>query len=203
MRRSAVAVVAALVVLSTACSGSSDDSPPTVPTTTPLASSTAPTSSTVPESPTTTVASGGPEQCRGPGVEIAFVDNRTAAGHSLAVFAVRNPTTRPCRLTGNPAVEILDASGRVLATARPSAGSILSGAPPAPVTVAPRSAAYFAVESQSVCPDDAAPADSERLRVVLPDDAAPTDVAATTTVCPRAEILVSPIRATQAELAGG
>ena len=136
-------------------------------------------------------------------MEIAFVDSRAAAGHSLAVFVVRNPTTGPCRLTGHPAVELLDPSGRVLASVRRGAGSILSGSSPAAVTVAPRGAAYFAIESESVCPEDAVPVDSDRVRVVLPDDASPVEAAATITVCPQPEILVSPIRATQAELAGG
>ncbi len=201
MRRAVAAVLAAALVSS--CSGSSDDSAPTIPTSPPVPSSEPTTSSTALESPTTTTVAAGPEACRGPAAEIAFLDSRAAAGHSLAVFVVRNPTTRPCRLTGHPGVEVLDASGRLLATARRGPGSILSGAPPAPVTLAPGGAAYFAIESESVCPDDASPADSDRVRVVLPDDAPPADVAATITVCPRPEILVSPIRATQAELAGG
>ena len=200
-RAVAVAVLAAALVSS--CSGSSDDSAPTIPTSPPVPSSEPTTSSSAPEPPTTTTAPAGPEGCQGPAAEIAFLDSRAAAGHSLAVFVVRNPTTRPCRLTGHPGVEVLDSSGRVLATARRGAGSILSGAPPGPVTIPPRGAAYFAIESESVCPDDAAPADSARVRVVLPDDAPPADVTATITVCPRPEILVSPIRATQAELAGG
>jgi hypothetical protein len=204
MRRAvAVVVVAAVALLvASSCSGSSDDSGPRPPTSVPVPSSEAPTSSAVPES-TTTTAAAGPEACRGPGVEIAYLDSRAAAGHSLAIFVVRNPTTRPCRLSGHPAVEVLDASGRVLATARRGAGSILGGAPPAPVTVAPRGNAYFAVESESVCADDAPPAESDRVRVVLPEDATPAEAAVTITVCPEAEVLVSPVRAAQAELAGG
>ena len=202
MRRAAIAVVAAVALLVGSCSGSSDDSGPRPPTSVPVPSSEAPTSSAVPE-PTTTTAAAGPEACGGPGVEITFVDSRAAAGHSLAVFVVRNPTTRPCRLSGRPAVEVLDASGRVLATARGGAGSILGGAPPAPVTVAASGTAYFAVESESVCADDAPPAESDRVRVVLPGDGTPAEVAVTITVCPQAEVLVSPVRATQAELAGG
>jgi uncharacterized protein DUF4232 len=169
----------------------------------PVPSSEATTSSSAPASPATTAAPGGPQACPGPAVEISFLDSRAAAGHSLAVFVVRNPTTRPCRLTGHPGVELLDSAGRVVATARPGAGSILSGSPPAPVTIAPRAAAYFAVESESVCPDDSPAADSERVRVVLPGDASPAEVPATITVCPRPEILVSPIRTSQAELVGG
>jgi hypothetical protein len=196
-------LAASLAAALAACSGSSDDATPSIPSSTPVPSSAAPTSSTAPASTTTTAAPGGPEPCRGPGVEVAFLDSRAAAGHSLAVFVVRNPTTRPCRLRGVPGVEVLDAAGRVLATAGRGAGSILSGSPPAPVTLAPRGTAYFGVESESVCPDDASPTESDRVRVVLPDDTSPAEVAATITVCPRPELLVSPVRATQAELAGG
>lgn len=106
-------------------------------------------------------------------------------------------------MEGHPGVEVLDASGRVLATARARAGAIVGPSPPRPVTVAPARAAYFAVESQDICADDATPADSDRLRVALPEDASSVDVAATVTVCPQAELVVSPIRATQDELAGG
>lgn len=207
MRRlvpTALAALAALAVgVLSSCSGSSDDSAPRIATSVPVPSSEATTSSSAPASPTTTAAAGGPETCPGPAVEISFLDSRAAAGHSLAVFVVRNPTTRPCRLTGHPGVELLDSAGRVLATARRGAGSILSGSPPTPVTIAPRAAAYFAVESESVCPDDSPAADSERVRVVLPGDASPVEIPATVTVCPRPEILVSPIRAAQADLAGG
>ena len=202
MRRAVpVAVVAVTLLLS--CSGSSGDSAPSIPTSPPVPSSEATTSSSAPQSAATTAAQAGPEACRAPDVEIAFLDSRAAAGHSLAVFVVRNPTTRACRLTGHPGVEALDSSGRVLATAGRGAGSILSASPPGPVVVAPRGTAYFAVESESVCPDDAPPSDSERVRVVLPDDASPAEVAATISVCPGPELLVSPVRATQSELAGG
>ncbi len=196
-----ITAVFALALLA-ACSGSSDDSARPLSTSAPVPSSEATTtSSSAPEPTTTTLARAGPEGCRGSTVQITFLESRAAAGHSLAVFEVRNPTTRPCRLAGHPAVEVLDPSGRVLATARRGPGAILGPSPPTEVTVAPRSAAYFALESESVCPDDSPAADSDRVRVVLPGDTAPTEVAAAMTVCPRPEILVSPVRASPDELA--
>jgi hypothetical protein len=198
----AVAAVAALALL-TACSGSSDDSARPLATSAPVPSSEATTtSSSAPEATTTTLAPAGPDRCRGSAVSITFLESRAAAGHSLAVFEVRNPGNRRCRLTGHPAVEVLDPSGRLLATARRGAGAILGAAPPTEVTVGPGSAAYFGLESESVCPDDSPAADSDRVRVVLPGDTAPAEVAVALTVCPRPEILVSPIRASPAELAG-
>lgn len=136
-------------------------------------------------------------------MRIAFLESRTAAGRSLAVFEVRNSGARPCRLAGHPRVEVLDRSGRALATAQRRAGTILGASPPAPVTIAPRGAAYFGVESETVCADDLPPVESDRMRVVLPEDTAPAEVAATVTVCPQPEILVSPVRAAQSELTGG
>jgi hypothetical protein len=99
-------------------------------------------------------------------------------------------------------VELLDVRGRVLAQGQPRGGSILADTPPAPVTIAPGRAAYFGVESENVCPDDQPGSSSDRLRVVLPDDGAPAVVAAGITVCPRPDILVSPVRASEAELGG-
>ena len=206
MRR-AVPAVAVVAVALAACSGSSEDSArplTTVPVPVSVSVSEA-TTSTAPPEVTTTVAApaAGPERCPGSAVRIAFLDSRAAAGHSLAVFEVRSTGSRPCRLTGHPAVEVLEPSGRVLATAAPGAGSILDASPPAAVTVEPRGAAYFGVESETVCPDDAPGTDADRLRVVLPEDTAPVEVAAAITVCPRPGILVSPLRVTQDELTGG
>ena len=195
----------AVALLLASCSGSPEDSVRrvgTVPVSAPVSQATT-SSSTPPESTTTTAAPpAGPERCQSSEVRITFLDSRTAAGHSLAVFEVRNSGTRPCRLAGHPGVEVLDPSDRILATAQNRAGTILGPSPPAPVTIAARGAAYFGVESESVCPDDLAPVDSDRVRVVLPEDTAPAEVAATITVCPQPEILVSPVRAAQSELTG-
>jgi uncharacterized protein DUF4232 len=200
-----VAVVAVVAVALAACSGSSEDSARPLTTVSVSVSVSEATTSTAPPEVTTTVAApaAGPERCPGSAVRIAFLDSRAAAGHSLAVFEVRSTASRPCRLTGHPAVEVLEPSGRVLATAAPGAGSILDASPPAAVTVGPRGAAYFGVESETVCPDDAPGTDADRLRVVLPEDTAPVEVAAAITVCPRPGILVSPLRASQDELTGG
>jgi Protein of unknown function (DUF4232) len=202
VRRALPSVVAAAAVVLAACSGSSDDARPL--TTVRASTTEATTSATAPEATTTTAAApAGAERCAGSAVAITFLDKRAAAGTSLSVFEVRNTGAGTCRLEGQPGVEALDASGRVLATARRGAGAIVGSAPAKPVTMAPGRAAYVGVESQDICPDDAAPTDSDRLRVVLPDDTTPVEVAATVTVCPRPEIVVSPIRATQAELTGG
>jgi uncharacterized protein DUF4232 len=201
----ALAATAAAVVLLASCSGSSGNSARrvgTVPVSASVGEATT-SSSAPPESTTSTAAPpAGPERCQGPAVRIAFLDSRTAAGHSLAVFEVRNSGTRPCRLAGHPGVDVLDPSGRVLATAQRRAGTILGPSPPAPVTIPPGGAAYFGVESESVCADDLPPVDSDRMRVVLPENTAPAEVAVTITVCPQPEILVSPVRAAQSEITG-
>ncbi|HWC11648.1 MAG TPA: DUF4232 domain-containing protein [Acidimicrobiales bacterium] len=205
MRRAVPAAVAAAAVsLLASCSGSSEDSARSLTTVPVSVSEPTSTSSVPPEVTTTTgVAPTGPERCRGTAVEVTLLDERAAAGTSLIVFQVRNTGPGPCRLAGHPGAEALDASGRVLATARRGPGVILSGAPPAPVTVGARGTAYFAVQAPNICPDDAPPVDSERVRIVLPEDDAPVEVAAGLTVCPQPELLVSPVRASQAELAGG
>jgi hypothetical protein len=148
------------------------------------------------------VPPGGPERCQTPTVQVRPVDTRAAAGHGLSIFEVRNASRGPCRVSGYPAVDLLDTQGRVLARAQPRGGSILGDKPPAAVTIRSGGAAYFAIESENVCPDDQPGSTSDRMRVVLPEDAAPAVVAAGITVCPRPDILVSPVRATEAELGG-
>ena len=204
MRRLALLLVATAPLLAS-CSGSDDSArplPTVAPTSVPVAE---PTTSGPPPEPTTTTAPppAGPERCAAPAVEVRFLDSRAAAAHSLAVFEVRNTAPGPCRVAGHPAVELVDPSGRVLTTAHPGTGTIVGPSPPVPVTVGAGGTAYFGIESETVCAEDAPPADASRVRVVLPDDRAPVEVAASITVCPGARILVSPLRASQTELTGG
>jgi hypothetical protein len=205
-----LSVVGSVVVvgLLSSCSGSSHRGVPVL-TSVPAPPSTAAATSSVPApsssavTVTTSVAApGAPERCRTSTVGVGPLDTRTAAGHGLNTFEMRNTSGLACRVSGYPAVELLDAQGRVLAQGQPRGGAILGDKPPAPVTIAPGGAAYFAVESENVCPDDQPGSSADRLRVVLPDDAAPAVVSARITVCPRPDILVSPVRATQAELGG-
>jgi len=60
--------------------------------------------------------------------------------------------------------------------------------------------AYFAIESTSVCGGDDAGTPSEAVQVTLPDDTAPAVVADQVVVCSPANVLVSPVRATQDDI---
>ena len=135
-------------------------------------------------------------------MQVGYLESRAALGHALAVFAVRNTSTAPCQSTGYPGAQLLDAGGRVLARAERRPGFILSERGPGPVTIAAGGAAYFGLESLNVCPDGDPVAESDRVQVTLPDETTATTVKATIAVCARPEILVSPLRASQDELAG-
>lgn len=157
-------------------------------------------SATTTATTTTTAPALGPDRCQTSTVRLGLVDTRAAAGHGLAIFEVRNTSARPCRASGYPEVELLDASGQVLAQGQPRPGSIVGGNPPSPVTIAAGAVAYFGVESETICPEDQPPTVSERARVTLPDDPAPAMVVATISVCPQPHIVVSPLRRSQAEI---
>ncbi|MGI9033036.1 MAG: DUF4232 domain-containing protein [Acidimicrobiales bacterium] len=160
----------------------------------------APTSTTV-SATTTTVAAAGPERCTAANVQIRQTDSRAALGQSLAVFEVRNTGNRPCRVTGYPRVDVVDAAKSVLASASTKPGALIRSGAPTTVTVAPRATAYFGVQSQSICPDDQPDVEGAGARVTLPDDTAAVEVVATIAVCPQPEIVVSPIRRSPAEVA--
>jgi hypothetical protein len=124
-----------------------------------------------------------------------------ATGHALAVFELRNTSSKPCRMVGYPGVRVLDGSGATLTDAQRTAGFILGDVPPAAVTVAAGQVAYFGVESTNVCQGDLNPTPSASLRVTPPDETAALTVAATVNVCRGAQsVLVSPVRATTAEI---
>jgi hypothetical protein len=190
-----------LAVLTASCSGSSHRAPPlnTVPTT---SASTSTTEAATTSTGVATTALAGPGKCSAAGTRIRLVDSRAAVGHALALFEARNTGSAPCTMSGYPGVEVLDDAGTVLARASNHGGTVVGSAPATLVTVGPRAAAYFGVESESICPGDQPDVPGTRVRVVLPGDTAPLEAAAGVSVCPQPDIVVSPVRRTSSQVAG-
>jgi hypothetical protein len=140
------------------------------------------------------------DRCAAPTSQIAKVDTLAATGHALRVYAVRNNSGRPCRVSGSPAVELRDAGGQVITRAQPASGFILPERPAAAVVVAAGQSAYFGIESTSLCAGGDPAATSDSVQVVLPDDTAPTAVADQIPVCSPPTILVSPVRPTRDDI---
>jgi Domain of unknown function (DUF4232) len=203
--RRAVAVASAVFVLA-ACSSSDDAAGPSATASEPVATSTAVTTSLPPDtsttSPTSTTRPGG-EPCATASLALASGEGRAAVGHALHVFTLRNTSRQPCRMTGFPAVALLDGQGRVVVEARRGGGYILTDKPPKDVSLAPGASAWFGVESSTLCADDAPPTPTERVRVAPPGESGTGAlvVAAMIDVCADQAVLVSPVRATERELA--
>ncbi|MGH9277142.1 MAG: DUF4232 domain-containing protein [Acidimicrobiales bacterium] len=184
-------------VLVTACTRGDEaaiSSPSTTATT-----ATAATVSTTTAAPPTTVA--GPDPCAASALAIEAGEGRAALGHGLSVYELRNTSSEACRMSGYPTVTVVDAQGRVLAEAQRGPGRILPDRPPASVVVAPGARAYVGVESPNVCGDGVRPAAADAVRVTPPGTTgAPLTAVATIAVCPGQAVLVSPVRATEADL---
>ena len=205
--RRAVAVLAVVAALG-ACSSSEDATGQAATASAPVVTSTTPatTTSTVPPdtSPTTTPTTRpGAAPCTSPGLALASGEGRAALGRALHVFTLRNTSGQPCRMTGSPGVALLDGQGRVVAEARPGSGYILSDRPAKDVSLAAGASAWFGVETSTLCAGDAPPTPSPRVRVAPPGDqaAAPLVVAVTIDVCADQAVIVSPVRASERELA--
>jgi hypothetical protein len=196
------AVVAA--VLLAACSGSAGHPAPAPPTTaaapvSSTASTAPPVSSPSTVAPTSTTAV---TRCTTAGLALRANGSSAATGHALAVFELRNTTSTACRLVGYPGVKVLGPSGAALTDAQRVPGFILGDAPATTVTVPAGQAAYFGVESANVCQGGGDPVASASLAVTPPDETAALTVSAIINVCPGASsVLVSPVRATAADIA--
>jgi hypothetical protein len=162
--------------------------------TTSLAASSTSSSSTAP--PTTTAV----DRCSTTSSQVAKLEGLAATGHFLSMYSVKNTSGRPCRVLGYPGVSLLDTGGRVMAQGQRKAGFILTDRAPTALTVAPGQAAFFGIESTSVCTGDDAGAMSDTVQVTLPDDTVPAVVADQIVVCAQPNILVSPVRATQEDV---
>lgn len=184
------------------CSGSSatrgSAPPPALGTTTSAGGGTSSSTSAAASVSTTTTTP--VDRCTAATSQITQLDARAATGHALRIYAVTNTSPRPCRISGYPAVTVRDGAGRTIAGAQPKAGFILPDRPPTAVVVAAGRAAYFGIESTSVCAGDDAGARSDSVGVTLPDDTTLTVVAEQLLVCTPSTILVSAVRATQADI---
>jgi len=121
-------------------------------------------------------------------------------GHAIAVFELANVASSSCQLFGSPGVEVLDSQGRSLAEGLDQEGFIFSNEAPVPVVLRPGEGAYFGVESITNCPGDDPARISESIAVTPPGETSSLTVAAEMTVCTPPHIVVSPIRANQAQL---
>lgn len=187
-----------------ACS-SSNGSAERAATTTPSAPSTivaTTTTSTVAPTTAPSTTLPGSQSCPSSALALAPAENKVALGHALYLFRLRNTSSQACRLEGHPAVALLDAQGRVLGRAKPGAGHILPNRPPRPVSLRPGASGSFGVEATTLCEGDATPTPSARISVTPPGDGGTLSAAATIDVCPNGAVLVSPVRATDREVAG-
>ena len=186
-----------------ACTSSSDSGGAASTTAAAAVSSTSPdtTAATVPPTSAPPTTRPGPQPCSPSSLALASGEGRSALGHALHVFRLRNTSQQACRLAGYPAVTLLDGQGRVLAEAKPGAGSILPDRPPADVSLAPGAAGYFGVESSTLCDGDAAPTPSARVSVTPPQGTGALSAAVTIDVCPEDSVLVSPVRARESDIA--
>ena len=185
-----------LVVL-TACAHGEEATISSLPTTVAV-STTAPTTTTTTPGPATTA---GPDPCTSAALSIEAGEGRSALGHGLYVYELRNTSATACRLSGYPAVVVVDAQGRVLAEAQRGPGHLLPDRPPAPVVVARGASAYVGLESPTVCSEGARPTASAAVRVTPPGTTGPPLTAdARIAVCPGQAVLVSPVRGTEADL---
>jgi hypothetical protein len=140
-------------------------------------------------------------RCTTSGLALRANGGSAATGHALAVFELRNTSSKPCRILGYPGVRVLDASGATLTDAQRAPGFILDDRPPAAVTVSAGQVAYFGVESANVCQGGGDPKPAASLRVTPPDETAALTVAATVNVCPGTpSVLVSPVRSSASDI---
>lgn len=142
-----------------------------------------PTPSSPPSSGTAgTSATGG---CR---LDVTARGVGAAAGHTGLVLVLTNTGTSECSLTGYPAVTAHDASGAVLATARPTPSGYLGGAPdvpasPSQVTLPAAGEASALLEWATLPSDGATCAAVTQLRVTAPGTQQPVDVPLEATMC--------------------
>ena len=138
--------------------------------------------------------------CKGPQLRLAAEAGDAGAGNRVRNFSLQNVGAQACRLTGYPRVSLRDARGRPLPDVRSdrSPGSYFrQGEAPRPVSLAPKSKAYFEV-AWTVVPDESqgqteCPA-VETVRVTAPDDTAAVSLPFSFAPC-GGKIRVSPIRA--------
>lgn len=154
---------------------------------------------TVPATVTSTPA--GPGPCLSSALALEVGEGRAALGRGLSVFELRNTSGSSCRLSGYPTVVVVDAAGQAMAEARAEPGYLLAGRGPTPVLLAPGAAAYFGVETDTVCNQGARPAASDGVRVSPPGEpGAPLAAEITIGLCPGRAVLVSPVRASEDEI---
>ena len=200
----------ALALLATAlaaCSGGGDEAgSPVTPasggTTSTAAATTALTS--VPPGSTTSssvAATGGGDRCAPSTLALSSREGLGALGHALYILQLRNTSSQACRLSGYPAVSLLDPTGRVLAEARAEPGYILPDRPPAAVSLAVGGSAFFGVESYNVCNVPAEPVVATGIRVTPPETTGTLVLVVEMNVCPGMPVRVSPVRPTERDIA--
>ena len=89
----------------------------------------------------------------------------------------------------------------MLAEAQPGAGYLLVDRPAAEVVVAPGSTAYVGVESNNVCAGGGDPSTSSTVKLTPPGTSGALTLAAEMDVCAGLPVRVSPVRATEREIA--
>lgn len=183
-------VLGASVALAS-CSGGSSSTPGTSgsTSTTPSASSTS--STTAPTAPGSTTST-----CQVNVLSLSQTGRGGAAGTIETTFGFRNTSNSSCTLSGFPGAEMLDSSGKPLATQTTVRGGNYSftNFPAARVTLAPGTTAYFNLGYSDVptgnetsCPSSA------ELEVTPPNDYTQLTVAFQATACNHGTLVVSPV----------
>lgn len=146
----------------------------------------------------------GAEPCAPSSLAIEAGEGRSALGRGLYVFELRNTSARACQLLGTPAVVLLDAQGVQMALAAGPPGRLVTGRPATPVLLAAGASGYFGLEAATVCASGARPLVSASIRVTLSEAPGSTSVTvdASVPVCSGQDVVVSPVRASEAELTG-
>lgn len=133
--------------------------------------------------------------CRATDLRLAAGDADAGAGNRTQILTLSNAGTTPCRLSGYPAVSLLDANGRPVTGVRADQNPATA----APVTLEPGGRAFFDIawtvvpneaEGQTTCPTAA------RVRVRIGSDTASLALPLSFTPC-GGRIRVNPVRAAE------
>jgi hypothetical protein len=169
-------------------------------TPTPALSSTPAPPATAAPSPTQTAAAPSPTRCHTAGLQVAFTGSEGAAGTIVDSFRLRNIGTSPCTIYGFVGMQMLDASGRAVATRVVRNGGLFSTqAGPARFLLQPGTAASFQVAWSDVPHGVEGPCAEAASLVVTPPDEFDHRVISVSgwnlAPCAGGELDVTPIRA--------
>jgi len=194
----ATAGVLVVAVLAAACSSGSSSPTTTTSTRPPTATSGGPGPSTTTSGPaTTTTSGGGTATCAATQLSAGLTGGNGAAGTIETTVVLRNTSASTCRMSGYPALQMVDGSGGALPTVTVDGGHYsFTSQVPASVTLAAGQAGSFnigysdvPVGNETSCPTSAA------LQIIPPAANDHVTVSAVLSPCGGGTLVVSPILA--------